>query len=402
MPEQSPSARCLVAVVWIDWYPYHVARFRGLISAFAETVAGIELVGGVGVHAGLKFREDLPADLPVTTLMPNVSWREASHLRLAWLVWRALSRLKPRLVLVPGYYTLPGIATAIWARVHGANSVLMSESCAFDHIRTGWREQLKSFGLRALFNWAVTGGRAHVAYLSQLGFPSERVTGFYDVVDNSFFADGSTRLRQKPVATRGEFGVEQSPYFLYVGRLAEEKNVATLLSSWIAYRHAGGSWPLVLVGDGPESLPLRWSAAASPFGNDVIFAGLQSSSELLPFYSFAGCFVLPSSREPWGLVVNEAMAAALPVLVSNRCGCAADLVAEGKNGFSFDPLDAGELSDLLRRMEDLTEEKRREMGEASAQTIQVFSPQSFGRSIFAIATALDHSGSLEALPGGSL
>ena len=402
MPKRSTTVRCQVAVIWIDWYPYHVARFRGLVSAFAGKVAGLELVGGVGVHTGLKFREELPADLPVKTLMPNVSWREANHLRLARLVWRELSQLKPRLVLVPGYYTLPGIAAAIWARVHGADSVLMTESCAFDHLRTGWREQLKSFGLHALFSWAVTGGRAHVAYLRQLGFPLERVTGFYDVVDNSFFRDGCARLREKPGAGRAELGLGESPYFLYVGRMAEEKNVATLLSSWIAYRRAGGSWPLMLVGEGPESETLRTWAAACPFAGDVIFAGLRSSAELLPFYAFAGCFVLPSSREPWGLVVNEAMAAALPILVSNRCGCAADLLAEGVNGFSFEPLNGTRLSTLLHRMEDLPVEKRTEMGEASAHAIQFFSPLRFGRSIFSIATAVDRSGSLEALPGGSL
>ncbi len=402
MPKQSASPRCRVAVVWIDWYPYHVARFRGLVSAFNGEVAGIELVGGVGVHAGLKFREELPAELPITTLMPNVSWREASHLRLASMVWRELSRLEPEVVLVPGYYTLPGLATALWARVHGAKSVLMTESCAFDHSRTGWREKLKSLGLRMLFSWAVTGGRAHVAYLQQLGFPLDRVTGFYDVVDNEFLHNGCRSVRSEPGAARVESGLSTSPYFLYVGRLAEEKNVSTLVTSWIAYRNAGGSWPLVLVGEGPESNELRKLAAACIFAKDIIFPGLRSASELLPFYAFAGCFVLPSSREPWGLVVNEAMAAALPVLVSNHCGCAADLLTEGVNGYSFEPFDGGQLTGLLHRMESLTAEQRALMGAASAQAIEVFSPQSFGRSILEISTAGNRSGLLQALPEGPL
>lgn len=401
MPKQSTKMRCRVAVVWIDWYPYHVARFCGLVSAFNGEVAGIELVGGIGVHAGLKFREEVPEGLPVTTLLPNVSWGEASHLRLAWMVWQELSRLEPEVVLVPGYYTLPGLATALWARVHGAKSVLMTESCAFDHARTGWREKVKSFGLRMLFSWAVTGGRAHVAYLRQLGFPLDRVTGFYDVVDNTFFGEGSKLLRKEPGRARADNGLGESPYFLYVGRLAEEKNVTTLLTSWIAYRNAGGSWPLVLVGEGPESGALRELAAACKFGKDVVFPGLRSAAELLPFYAFAGCFVLPSWREPWGLVVNEAMAAGLPVLVSTRCGCAADLLTEGRNGFSFEPLDEARCTTLLLRMESLTAEQRAHMGAASARAIEVFSPQSFGQSIFRISMTGSRSGLLEALPEGS-
>ena len=59
---KSRTQGCRVAVIWIDWYPYHVARFRGLMSApsLRGGVVGIELVGGVGVHQGLKFRDLLP------------------------------------------------------------------------------------------------------------------------------------------------------------------------------------------------------------------------------------------------------------------------------------------------------------------------------------------------------
>ena len=240
------SRTCRVAVIWIDWYPYHVARFRGLDADphLAGQVVGLEMVGGIGVHAGLKFRENLPDDLPIETLMPGKSWREANHWTLARMLWRRLSELDPEVVLVPGYYTLPALAAAVWARVHGNASVLMTESCAMDHGRVSWKEALKGAGLRLLFNWAVTGGRLHVDYLRQLGFPADRITGSYDVVDNDLFREGTARLRAETSADA------PVPSFLYVGRLAPEKNVAMLLRSWLDYRHAGGSWSLTLVGDG--------------------------------------------------------------------------------------------------------------------------------------------------------
>jgi glycosyltransferase involved in cell wall biosynthesis len=68
------------------------------------------------------------------------------------------------------------------------------------------------------------------------------------------------------------------------------------------------------------------------------------------YYALAGAFVLASTSETWGLVVNEAMACGLPVLVSKRCGCAQDLVADGRNGFTFDPLDVQALTRLMLRM----------------------------------------------------
>lgn len=396
MPELLPVPS-RVAVLWIDWYPYHVARFRGLLSvpSLASDTAGIEFVGGVGVHAGLKFREDLPADLPVETLMPGTAWQEANKFQLARMLWRRLSTLDPEVVLVPGYYTLPAIAAAVWARLHGAASVLMTESTEGDHRRSFWKESIKGLGLRALFKWAVAGGKAHRDYLEQLGFPAERVAGFYDVVDNRFFAEGTEKLRENTsAATR--------PYFLYVGRLATEKNVGTLLASWIGYRKAGGTWPLVLVGDGPEAASLKASAAASPYAEDVLFPGLKASNALLPFYAFAGCFVLPSSREPWGLVVNEAMASGLPVLVSDVCGCGPDLVEQGVNGFSFSPGDGRALTLLLHRMEQMSPGLRERMGQSSSEIVAHYSPERFGRAIASIANSARTGASLQPVTGGSL
>ncbi len=382
MREMKDASRCRVAVIWIDWYPYHAARFRGLDSApsLHGNVVGIELVGGVGVHKGLKFREALPAGLAVETLMPEASWLEANKPELARLLWRRLSALDPEVVLVPGYYTLPAIAAAVWARVHRRTSVLMTESTAADHRRSWWKELPKRLALRALFGWAVTGGKAHVAYLRQLGFPADRVAGCYDVVDNAMFREGAVALRAER-----ESAPVRSPYFLYVGRLAQEKNVAGLLKSWCAYRQAGGSWPLVLCGDGPERGALDAAAAQSGFREEVIFPGLKTSRALLPFYAHAGCFVLPSTREPWGLVVNEAMAAELPVLVSDRCGCAVDLVADGGNGFTFDPASQEALTALLLRMDGASAEVRAEMGRRSGEIIGRFTPQGFGEAIAAVA-----------------
>ena len=377
MARSRAQARCRVVVIWIDWYPYHVARFRGLDEnpALQGQVVGIELVGGVGVHKGLKFREELPRDLRVETLLPEASWGSASKTQLARQLWRRLEQLQPEVVLVPGYYTLPALAAAAWARLHGRTSVLMTESTAGDHQRTWWKELPKSLTLRALFDWAVTGGERHVDYLRQLGFRADRIAGCYDVVDNQMFRSGALALRD------GGDIAAKTPAFLYVGRLAEEKNVGALLRSWIAYREQGGTWPLILCGDGPERVSLEKLALCCRFRADVVFTGLRTSSDLLPHYAEAGCFVLPSTREPWGLVVNEAMAAELPVLVSDRCGCAVDLVQAGENGFTFNPTDQAELQALLHKVEQTPDRERARMGRRSGEIIRRFSPSGFGESI---------------------
>ena len=386
MPDHANAATprpCKVAVIWIDWYPYHVARFRGLMSApgLAGRVCGVELVGGIGVHAGLKFREDLPSDLPVHTLLPESSWAEAGQLRLAWKLWQHLSKLDPDVVLVPGYYTLPAIAAALWAQMHQRLSILMTESTAGDHERVGWKEAAKSLLIRSLFGAAVTGGRAHQRYLLQLGFPSDRIAGYYDVVENDLVAGRTSELRHR---SRRDFDLPET-YFLYVGRLAPEKNVRSLIDAWISYRHNGGIWPLVLVGDGPEAATLRSLSATSRFASEIHFAGHKDSQALHPFFAFAGCFVLPSTREPWGLVVNEAMAAGLPVIVSDRCGCAEDLVDAPRNGFTFDPSQPEQLLNRLHEIGNTSLERLASMGLRSSEHITPYSPENFGREIATLA-----------------
>ena len=384
VPSTNPKPRCRVAVIWIDWYPYHVARFSGLRNdpRIGNSVVGIELVGGIGVHAGLKFREDLPAGLPVETLMPTSSWKDASKGRLALALWRHLSRLNPDVVLVPGYYTLPAVAAALWARLHDRKSVLMTESTRADHQRVWWKEASKSLLIRTLFGWAVSGGEAHREYLADLGFPSDRVGRFYDVVDNTFYAEQTRAFRKgRPEV----YGLPSSPYILYVGRLAAEKNVDSLLDAYLAYRETGGLWPLVLVGDGPEAAALRARAASSPFADQILFPGLKTSSELPLFYAFAGCFVLPSTREPWGLVVNEAMASGLPVIVSSRCGCVPDLVSEGRNGFIFDPGTPGDLTRCLLELSACSPAQIAAMSAEATSKIASYSPAAFAQEIVSIA-----------------
>jgi glycosyltransferase involved in cell wall biosynthesis len=299
-------------------------------------------------------------------------------------VWRKLQELQPQTVLVPGYYTAPALAAALWAKLRGRRSVLMTESTEADHKRTGWRETIKSFLLRTLFDWAVAGGRAHVRYLEALHFPMERVGRNYDVVDNTFFAAVADDVRRTKDAR--EWKLPEN-YFLYVGRLAPEKNVDGLLREFAAYRENGGTWSLVLAGDGPLRSELAQVAEHIGIADAVHFAGHKNSSGLVPYYAFAKCFVLPSRREPWGLVVNEAMAAGLPVIVSNRCGCAEDLVEDGENGFVFDPSKDGQLAYAMTRIEERSAVALAAMGRSSRHIIARYSPETWANEVARIVAA---------------
>jgi glycosyltransferase involved in cell wall biosynthesis len=107
--------------------------------------------------------------------------------------------------------------------------------------------------------------------------------------------------------------------------------------------------------------------------------------------------VLPSLREPWGLVVNEAMASALPVIVSSRCGCVDDLVEDGSNGFVVDSSTASSIAAALTRMSNLDSETRVKMGERSQSIIAGYSPERWAREVHRIVGAVGKDNSANEL-----
>jgi len=370
----------LLSVIWIDWYAYHVARFRALAEhpSMRGRVSGLELVGGSGVHQDMVFRSADRGELPIETLLPAVGWSEAKQSRMARLLWRKLDELDPEVVLVPGYYTAPALAAAVWAKRRNRKTILMTETTQGDHERVWWKEAAKGHLIRTLFDAAIAGGSRHVAYLGELKFPTSRIGRFYDVVDNEFFRNGAARARR--TETPSQFQLPDR-YFLYVGRLAPEKNLEALVRTFAAVRIRGSQSSLVLVGDGPLRPRLERQVQEAGLGPYVRFAGLKSTAEILPYYAFAHAFVLPSRQEPWGLVVNEALAAGLPVIVSNRCGCANDLVAHGINGFLFDADREEELTDFLWRVDQWGPQERAFAGRRSEELVSRYSPSNWAEEV---------------------
>jgi len=112
----------------------------------------------------------------------------------------------------------------------------------------------------------------------------------------------------------------------------------------------------------------------------------------LPYYAFAHAFVLPSRREPWGLVVNEALAAGLPVIVSNRCGCAGDLVAHGVNGLVFDANREEELTDFLWRVDRWGLKEREFAGRRSEELVSRYSLRNWAEEVLRLVRTVSFAG----------
>jgi amino acid adenylation domain-containing protein len=135
-----------------------------------------------------------------------------------------------------------------------------------------------------------------------------------------------------------------APRYLYVGRLSPEKGLDTLLDAfakvWAQNQHAS----LVLIGCGSLHEKLEQHARVLGLDAAVHFVGSKSGDELFKEYTKATVLVLPSTSEPWGLVVNEALSYGCPVIVSRCCGCVPELLRERKTGLVHEPNNVNDLA----------------------------------------------------------
>lgn len=353
--------------MWANLGPYHYARLRGLAERF--DVTAVELFANESQRGWAKA--EAPDGVKVVTLSNGVP-HHGRPWSLRRKLWSTLNRLSPEAMLAPGYSDPCALVAAVWAKWKGVPAVMMCESTREDRPRNAFKERLKKGLVQSLFSAAQVGGVRSAAYAGDLGFPSHELAFGHNVVENRFFAGGAERLRSVSEASEGRM---QAAYFLYVGRLAAEKNLFALIEAFASYRRSGGTWEMVLVGAGPLEADLRAKAAALGVAQATHLLGARPPEGLLECYASAGALVLPSLSEPWGLVVNEAMAAGLPVIVSDKCGCVDDLVEEGANGFLFDPHDSGAFVRCLTRMAALPERDRARMGRRSTEIIARYTPE---------------------------
>jgi glycosyltransferase involved in cell wall biosynthesis len=303
----------------------------------------------------------------------------------------ALDEAGPEAVALPGWSDRGALAALLWCVRRRVPAVLMSESTAHDE-RRGWCKETLKRRVVHQCRAALVGGQAHAEYLAGLGMARDRIFLGYDVVDNDHFRAGADAARGQSAEVRQRLGLPET-YFLASGRFIAKKNFASLLHAYARYRALAGSraWGLVLLGDGELRPALEQLRDDLGLKACVQLPGFRQYDVLPAYYGLAGAFVHASTVEQWGLVVNEAMAAGLPVLVARPCGCAPDLVREGRNGFTFDPFDMEGLARLLYRT--AYECDRVAMGQASREIIGNWSPETFASNLGrAVSAALAAAG----------
>jgi glycosyltransferase involved in cell wall biosynthesis len=323
-------------------------------------------------------------------VLPSWRWRAGkSKFLINRGLWSALNKVSPQVIICGGYSYAASWEALLWARRRGVAFVLWSESNAQD-ARGGraWVEFLKTYFLRHCDRFVVP-GKASFEYLRSLGSAEASILIAPNAVDSCFFATQAENTRVHATEFRKKLGLP-SRFILFVGRLVPEKGIFDLLEAYAKLESGVRSEVgLVFAGDGVSKEELAQRAKRICPGA-VCFPGFAQREDLAGLYALAETLVLPTHTDTWGLVVNEAMACGLPIIVSSVAGCSADLVEDGWNGYVVPPRDSEELSvaiNTLLRQPGL----KQQMSTRSSERIRNYSPEACadGLAAAAISTATE-------------
>ncbi len=218
----------------------------------------------------------------------------------------------------------------------------------------------------------VAGSRAKKFDVMMGANPKDVFVQGYCVDNNKFIS--ATALLKKDINLKEKLGFNKnSKLVLYVGQIIKRKGIDNLFEIFTEFNNEGENIELVLLGTGPLEEYYKKQIVQNGIKN-IHFKGFIQQDEILKYYAIADAFVLPSYEETWGLVVNEAMCAALPVIVSKRAGSSEDLVKHGKNGFVFDPNKKNELKSYILRICN-NDSLKYQMGKVSLEIIKKQSPE---------------------------
>ncbi len=370
--------------------PYRIPLFEALARRFDLDV---------WIMGDIRAVRDWPAEAPGAAFrvraLPCVTVPLGSRYNVILLNYslpRELKRLRPEVIVCCGWDTPAAFYASYYARRTNTPFVLWSGSTPAE---STWLRSITKPFVRALVRgadaWIAYGSRAK-EYLISLGAEGARCLIAYNTVDWREFAGAIAGIDRE--AQRARLGITTKYVALYCGNLLDLKGVGELMEAFgilhgqtrtdtddhghndegereakrvakpeakrggkrgRAYRSGCNSETvdgakditLVLVGSGKHEAKYRERARELGIDRRVVFAGFVPRETMPSFYAIGDVLILPSRSEVWGLVINEALACGVPVIASDACGAAPDLITDGENGFIVPARDPAALANAI-------------------------------------------------------
>lgn len=388
---KSPETRIKVALIHNIMSPYRVPLFNQL-AAIPQVALHIYFLASSDKSRKWKIPE-LGGEFTYRVL-PGLTFN--FHPNKDLFAYRINPSIAPELIrnnydiiVSVGYASFTNHLAFLLCKIYKKPFILCSESTINEP------SLLRSVSL-PLIKFMVKHSDALIAYgtrakeyLIHLGAASDRIFTAYNTVDTDFFKRESSQFETKKEKLKEELGIKNESIVLYVGQLIERKGVKYLLRAYSRLKRENDVACLI-VGDGPQRRELADLCTKENI-KDVFFVDYKQLEELPEYYAVSDLFVLPSTQEVWGLVLNEAMACGLPVVTTDKVGASMDLVKDGVNGYV---VEAGNVEQLYQAMRKIlsSPELKLSMGNKSQDIVDASfgvekANQGFTDAILAVASS---------------
>ncbi|HRD51522.1 MAG TPA: glycosyltransferase family 4 protein [Flavobacteriales bacterium] len=345
-----------ILVLYTELAPYVLAGLNALVE---RTGASIHLVRW-------PVNKEAPFALAFHS---RITVHERASLTADGLV-DLVTRVRPSLTITSGWVDKAYLRAATEAKRLGGASVIALDTAWRGHWKQWANAIVSRHRLHRAFTHAWVTGAQQAAYARRLGFDEQGIrTGFY-TADTALFLPLGERL----LASRSEAWPHR---LLCVARYIPTKGQQLLCDAFAELYDAGdaGDWELWLAGTGE----LHEQVMASRSGRHprISHLGFKQPLEMEAIVAKCGAFVLPSTYEPWGVVVHEHACSALPLVLSSAVGAGERFLIEGENGFRFVSGDKASMKTALRMLMLSSDDEMRAMGQRSLELGKSWSPGSW-------------------------
>jgi glycosyltransferase involved in cell wall biosynthesis len=344
-----------VAILSNDFRVYWKGRLTFLQPFLAERGVDLQAIELFGKGSPYSFDKYEGEHGWWQCLFADKSAFELSKQEIAQMLFAALDEMKPDIIIGAPITFYAGALGLRWAKNNGKKFIMFDDAKPLVQFKRGFITRT----VRNILTSLADG----------LWLPSADYSTEYPAINNKqtlFFYGYST-------VDNGRFKLDIERTFhhqtiLCVARLVPIKNIDGLLKAWQLVEKENKHYQLQIIGNGPEYDQLI--ALGGDLGlKRVEFLGTVNNTDIPVRYYQADALILPSLSETWGLVVNEAMAAGLPVLLSNKVNAAQSLLQDGVNGYSFSPFDINSMADAILKFIRLDEQTKAAMAGRSLALI---------------------------------
>jgi len=262
-------------------------------------------------------------------------------------LYAKIKSIRPDILIAEGFFQFTPWAV-VYSMIHRVPLFICYERTAHTERNCPvWRKLYRKF-INLFVSGYVVNGRLTKEYLISQGVKADGIFEGAMCADSAELAKAYLSMSEKAKSDFEqsiEVGASKGLRYIYVGRMIECKGVKYLLDAWIKHSKEHPNDELLLVGDG--ALLADYKRDYDEISS-IKFMGGVDYSQIYKFYSISDVFVIPTLEDNWSLVVPEAMACGLPIACSIYNGCHPELVKEGHNGITFDPLKQESILDALR------------------------------------------------------